>query len=115
MSSRSKVRIALAAAIIAVLTLGAGQAVTWAQDVVHIVKGVVKHIDKDSKTMVVKAADGTEHTIKWTDKTTVAGGKDVGDAFVEGSKVSVKYTEKAGEKTAVGVKDAGKATAKAVQ
>jgi len=39
----------------------------------------------------------------------------VGDAFAEGSKVSVKYTEKAGEKTAVGVKDAGKATAQAVQ
>jgi hypothetical protein len=28
--------------------------------------------------------------------------------------VTVKYTEKAGEKTAVGVKDASKATAKAV-
>ena len=28
--------------------------------------------------MVVKASDGTEHTIKWTDKTTMEGGKDVG-------------------------------------
>jgi hypothetical protein len=115
MSFRSRSQIALAAAIIAVLAFGAGQTVAWAQDVVHIVKGVVKSVDKDSKTIVVKAADGTEHTIKWTDKTAVAGGKDVGDAFAEGSKVSVKYTEKAGEKTAVGIKDAGKATAKAVQ
>jgi hypothetical protein len=114
MSFRSRIRMALAVAIVAVLTSGAAQT-TWAQDVVHIVKGVVKSIDKDSKTIVVKTADGTEHTIKWTDKTAVAGGKDVGDAFAEGSKVSVKYTEKAGEKTAVGVKDAGKATAKAVQ
>ncbi len=81
----------------------------------HIVKGVVKSIDKNSKTMVVKTADGTEHTIKWTDKTTMKGGKDVGEGIAEGSKVSVKYTEKAGEKTAVGVKDVGKATAKAVQ
>ena len=32
----------------------------------------------------------------------------------EGSQMTVKYTEKAGEKTAVGVKDLGKATAKAV-
>jgi hypothetical protein len=84
-------------------------------DVFHIVKGVVKSIDKNSKTMVVKTADGTEHTIKWTDKTTMKGGKDVGEGIAEGSKVSVKYTEKAGEKTAVGVKDVGKATAKAVQ
>ena len=116
MSFRSRLRVALAAAIIAVLTFGVGQTVTWAQDdVVHIVKGVVKSVDKDSKTMVVKAADGTEHTIKWTDKTTVEGGKDIGKGIAEGTKVSVKYTEKAGEKTAVGIKDAGKATAKAVQ
>jgi hypothetical protein len=115
MSFRLRIRIALAAAIIAVLTIGVTQRISAEEDVVHIVKGVVTHIDKDSKTMVVKAGDGTEHTIKWTDKTTVKGGKDVGDAFAEGSKVSVKYTEKAGEKTAVGVKDAGKATAKTVQ
>jgi hypothetical protein len=110
-----KLRAALAVAIAAILTFGVAQRISAEEDVVHIVKGVVKSIDKGSKTMVVKTADGTEHTIKWTDKTTVKGGKDVGDAFVEGSKVSVKYTEKAGEKTAVGVKDAGKATAKAVQ
>jgi hypothetical protein len=115
MSFRSRFRIALVAAIVAVLTFGAAQRISAEEDVVHIVKGVVTHIDKDTKTMVVKAGDGTEHTIKWTDKTTVKGGKDVGDAFAEGSKVSVKYTEKAGEKTAVGVKDAGKATAQAVQ
>jgi hypothetical protein len=115
MSFPSRVRAALAVAIVSLLTLGVAQRIAAQDDVFHIVKGVVKSIDKDSKTIVVKAADGTEHTIKWTDKTAVAGGKDVGDAFVEGSKVSVKYTEKAGEKTAVGVKDIGKATAKAVQ
>ncbi len=43
-------------------------------------------------------------------------GADVaGKGIAEGSKVTVKYTEKAGEKTAVGVKTAGKATAKAVE
>ena len=50
-------------------------AIAWqsaaAEDVVHAVSGVVKSVDKTSKTMVVKTADGTEHTIKWTDKTTV--------------------------------------------
>jgi hypothetical protein len=84
-------------------------------DLAHMVSGIVKHVDKDTKTMVVKTADGTEHTIKWTDKTAWEGTKDAGKGIKEGSKVSVKYTEKAGEKTAVGVKDASKDTAKAVQ
>jgi hypothetical protein len=43
------------------------------------------------------------------------GVKDAGDGLKEGSTVSVKYTEKAGEKTAVGVKDLGKDTGKAMQ
>jgi len=103
--------------------------VTWqaavAEDVVHAVSGIVKSVDKGTKTMVVKTSDGTEHTIKWTNKTTVKGvdasGKSVAAASVdsydgmkEGAKVSVKYTEKGGEKTAVAIKDASKATAKAV-
>ena len=96
-----------------------------ASDMLKDIKGVVKSIDKGTKTMVVKAADGTEHTIKWTGDTTVEAGKDSGkavakgsmdayDGIKEGTKISVKYTEKAGEKTAVAVKDASKATAKAV-
>jgi hypothetical protein len=96
-----------------------------ADDLVHVVSGVVKSVDKTTKTVVVKAADGTEHTIKYTDKTTVDAAKDTGkgvekasaDTFLagkEGTKITVKYTEKAGEKTAVGIKDASKATAKAV-
>ena len=104
-------------------------AVAWqgvlAEDVVHAVSGIVKNVDKGTKTMVVKTSDGTEHTIKWTDKTTVkgvdatgkgvaAGSVDTYDGLKEGAKVSVKYTEKGGEKTAVAIKDASKATAKAV-
>lgn len=97
----------------------------FAEDVVHAVSGVVKSVDKGTKTFVVKTADGTEHTVKWTDKTVVKGSKDTGkgvekgsvDTYLgakKGSQVTVDYTEKAGEKTATGVKDAGKATAKAV-
>jgi len=104
-------------------------AITWqgasAQDVVHALNGIVKSIDKDSKTVVVKAADGTEHTIKYTDQTAVKSAKETGkgvekasvDTYLGtkvGTKVTVNYTEKAGEKTAVGIKDAGKATDKAV-
>lgn len=111
---RSKYRVAFIVAFAALLTIGLCPRVSAQDDVFHIVKGTVKHIDKDTKTMVVKAGDGTEHTIKWTDKTTMEGGKDIGDGIKEGSKVSVKYTEKSGEKTAVGVKDVGKGVAKAV-
>ena len=71
--------------------------------------GIVKSVDKGTKTMVVKSADGTEHTIKWTDKTTVAGAKgasegvaDAGaatyDGAKEGTKVTVKYTEQGGRR-----------------
>src|SRR5271168_3519300 len=120
-----KRRSALFAALIALtITIGLFNAVAQ-DDVFHIVKGVVKSVDKDTKTIVVKTADGTEHTIKYTDSTVVKGSKDVAkgtetasvDTYLAaktGTEVSVKYTEKAGEKTAVGIKDASKATAKAV-
>ena len=96
-----------------------------AEDVVHAVSGIVKSVDKGTKTMVVKTSDGAEHTIKWTDKTTVTGAKDAGkgvadasaatyDGAKEGTKVTIKYTEKGGAKTAVAIKEASKATAKAV-
>ena len=108
-----------------VLVLAVAWQGTLAEDVVHAVSGIVKSVDKDTKTMVVKTSDGTEHTIKWTDKTTVTGAKDAGkgvadagvatyDGAKEGTKVTVKYTEKGGEKTAVAIKQASKATAKAV-
>ena len=108
-----------------VLALAVAWQGTLAEDVVHAVSGIVKSVDKGTKTMVVKTSDGTEHTIKWTDQTTVkgvdatgkgvaAGSVDTYDGLKEGAKVSVKYTEKGGEKTAVAIKDASKATAKAV-
>jgi len=108
-----------------VLAAGIAWQSAVAEDLVHAVSGVVKSVDKTTKTVVVKAADGTEHTIKYTDKTTLDAAKDTGkgvekgsvDAYLDakkGAKVTVKYTEKGGEKTAVGIKDASKATAKAV-
>ena len=115
MLSQLKWRVAVLAAIAFVFTAVAWQTASADEDLVHIVKGTVKSVDKDSKTMVVKTADGTEHTIKWTDKTTMEGAKDTGQGIAKGTKVSVKYTEKAGEKTAVGIKAAGTATAKPVQ
>jgi Cu/Ag efflux protein CusF len=102
----------LLVAAVAVSTLGAPQ-IASAEDLTHVISGVVKHVDKDTKTMIVKTADGTEHTIKYTDKTAIEGAKDAGGDVKEGAKVSVKYTEEGGEKTAVGVKDLGKDVDKA--
>jgi hypothetical protein len=124
MRFHSKRLSALFTALVALtITIGLSNAV--AQDVAHWVSGVVKSVDKDTKTVVVKSADGTEHTIKYTDDTVVKGSKDAAkgtekasvDTYLAtktGAQVTVKYTEKAGEKTAVGIKDASKATAKAV-
>src|SRR5208283_4263345 len=87
-------------ALMATLTLQTA----LANDMFKDIKGVVKSIDKGAKTMVVKTADGTEKTIKWTGDTTVEAGKDTGkavakgsmdayDGLKEGAKVTVKYTE----------------------
>ena len=105
--------LALAIAALVLIT-AASQILSAEEDVVQIVSGVVKHVDKDAKTMVVKTSDGTEHTIKWAGKTTWEGTKETGKGIKEGSQMTVKYTEKAGEKTAVGVRDLCKTTAKAV-
>jgi hypothetical protein len=92
------------------------------QDVAHAVTGIIKHVDHGAKLVVVKTADGTEHTIKYTDRTTVRAGKDIkhdgADAWLgtkEGSKVTVRYTSRAGEDTAIGVKDAAEKTADALK
>lgn len=123
MLSHSK-RVTLLAGLFVLVASFAWQSAI-AEDLVHVVSGVVKSVDKATKTVVVKTADGTEHTIKYTDQTTIKAGKDTGKAVEAGSvdtyldakkgaTVTVKYTEKGGEKTAVGIKDASKATAKAV-
>jgi hypothetical protein len=123
MVSHSK-RVTLLVGLI-VLVAGMAWQSAVADDVFHVVSGVVKSVDKTTKTVVVKTADGTEHTIKYTDQTTVKGAKDAGkgvetgsvDTYLDakkGATVTVKYTEKGGEKTAVGIKDASKSTAKAV-
>ena len=124
MKIRSK-RFSILLAGLFILVASVAWQASLAEDVVHAVSGIVKSVDKTSKTIVVKTADGTEHTIKWTDKTTVkgvdasgkavaAGSVDTYDGLKDGAKVSVKYTEKGSEKTAVAIKDASKATAKAV-
>jgi len=85
-----------------------GLSVCLAQDVVSIVHGTVTKVDKATKTVVVKAADGTEHSIKVADRATVHGTKEGFDGLKEGSEVVARYTVKGTEKTADDLGKVGK-------
>ena len=110
-SRRWSVAVLLMFAFVCVVSLRIASA---QEDAVHTVSGVVKHFDRGAKMIVVKTDDGVEHSVKWTDKTAWEGAKESGKGIKEGSMVTVKYTEKAGEKTAVGVKHLEKDAEKAV-
>jgi hypothetical protein len=90
-------------------------AVCGAQDVVTAVKGVVTKVDKGTKTIVVKSADGTEHSIKVASKATVEGTTEGFDGLKEGSEVVAHYTVKGSQKTAVEVDKVGKEGMKATE
>ena len=86
-----------------------------AQDVVSAVEGTVTKVDGAAKTVVVKAADGSEHTLHFVKRTSVhagaetaAGSKDAFHGLKEGSTVVAHYTAKGSEKTAEEVDDIGK-------
>ena len=75
-----------------------------ADAVVHAVDGTVEKVDTGTKTVVVKSADGTEHTFHYLDDVTVHGSKDAAKGTVngvkEGSKVAVHYTADGSKETA---------------
>src|SRR5260370_14072571 len=86
-----------------------------AQDVASAVVGTVKAVDKGTKTVVVKTAEGTEHTFRFVGRTvahgaeaTAAGSKDAFQSMKEGDDVVVHYTVKGAEKTAQEVDHVGK-------
>jgi len=79
------------------------------------VEGKVEKIDRTAKTIVVKAADGTEHTFHFVGRTAVHGTEMAGAAakesfhgLVEGSDVVVHYTAKGSVETAEEVDHIGK-------
>jgi hypothetical protein len=92
-----------------------------AQDVVSAVHGTITKLDSAAKTGVVKTKDGTEHTVKFVDRTSVrgvdataAGGKDAFHGLTEGTEVVAHYTTKGTENTAVEVDKVGKDGIKSV-
>ena len=71
------------------------------------VEGRVEKIDRTAKTIVVKAADGTEHTFHFVGRTAVHGTEKAGGAakesfhgLTEGSEVVVHYFAKRSVETA---------------
>lgn len=94
----------------------AGSLVTHAIEQRHgFLVGEVSKVDSAAKTVVVKAADGTEHTLHFAKRTTVHGLGDTADVgkggfsgLKEGSQVAVHYTAKGTEETAEEVDNIGK-------
>jgi hypothetical protein len=63
-------------------------------------EGTIKEIDRGGKKLVVKTADGTEHTFTLTGHAAADAGKDVASGTEKGAKVVVYSTESAGKKVA---------------
>lgn len=64
------------------------------------VDGTVTKVGADGKTVVVKAADGTEHTFSVAGHDTAESAKAVGRAADKTGKTTVYYTEEGGKKVA---------------
>lgn len=99
---------------IALLVLVFGLFALADEDAVTAVHGTVTKIDKGAKTVAMKTADGTEHAIHWSKKTTVHGAKDVDAAgkdswhgVKEGSEVVAHYTKRGTEDTALEIDKVG--------
>ena len=104
----------------AYLVLGLGALA--AQDVASAVEGTVKKVDSGAKTVVVKTADGAEHTFHFLGRTivhgteaTAKGSKDAFHGLKEGSEVAVHYTAKGGRATADEVDQIGKDGLKVIE
>ncbi len=86
-----------------------------AQDVVSAVHGTVVKMDAATHVMVVKTADGTEHSLHFLKTTAVHGGHGAAEAandswhgIAKGSEVVAHYTKRGTEDTAVEVDHVGK-------
>ncbi len=82
--------------------------VCLAQDVVSFVHGTVKKVDKATKTVVIKTADCTEHTVKVTGDTTVKGTQEGIDGLKEGTEVVARTTGKGVDETGIAIARVGK-------
>jgi hypothetical protein len=92
--------------LVVFVILGVG--IVVAQDLVSFLHGTIKKVDSATKTIVVKSADGTEHTIKITDASVVKGSKDGFNGLKEGTEVVARTTGKGADETATEIGKVGK-------
>lgn len=90
-------------------------AVLGAQEVMRAIQGTVEKVDSAAKTILVKTADGTEHTLHFVARTAVhgadaaaAGAKDTYHGITAGSEVVAHYTKKGATETAQEIDSVGK-------
>ena len=86
-------------AVCAMLTMG----ICVARDLVNIILGTIERVDRATKTIVVKAADGMEHTIRVTGAATVKGTKNGFNGLREGSQIVARTTGAGAHETALEV------------
>jgi hypothetical protein len=86
-----------------------------AEDVVSAVHGTIKAIDSGARTIVVKTTDGTEHSLRLLDNTTVHGVKmsakaseDSWHGLTKGTEVVAHYTKRGSEDTALEIDKVGR-------
>jgi hypothetical protein len=70
------------------------------KDGLKYVDGTVTKVGKDGKTVVVKSADGTEHTFEVAGSDTKDAAQAMGKGTDKAGKVTVYYTEKGGKSIA---------------
>jgi len=81
-----------------------------ADDVVSAIHGTISKIDKEGKTIAIKTADGTDHTLHWGKNTVVRGtraadaaAKDSWHGLKEGTEVVAHATKRGADDTVVEV------------
>lgn len=70
------------------------------KDGLKSIDGTVTKVGQDGKTVVVKAADGTEQTFDVAGRDTADAAKDIGKTAGKAGKTTVYYTEEGGKKIA---------------
>jgi Cu/Ag efflux protein CusF len=85
------------------------------EDVASVAEGTVKKIDSSAKTVVIATKDGTEHTFRFGERTSVHGVEAAGKGseeglhgLKEGTEVAVHYTRRGTVDTAEEIDHIGK-------
>lgn len=98
-----------------ILALALVSSVYAAEDGVIAVHGTIRKIDSATKAVVMKTSDGTEHSLRFLDRTVVHGADSSADAtqdswhgLKEGTEVIAHYTKRGTEDTALEIDKVGK-------